>query len=161
MDTKTIPPVKERKTLTDHMRANTKFIIDPIVEHLARYRFSPDALTVIGMLSHFLFAWLIAQGHTTWAAVAIFITPVILILFVQWGEAPDRVVAVSHLIAVSVFTLFALGMEVSHFLGYQPEGAILYRILAHLGWTFAWAGIYRKAKMVRAAGDPANGRAAG
>ena len=72
MDTKTIPPVKERKTLTDHMRANTKFIIDPIVEHLARYRFSPDALTVAGMLSHFLFAWLISQGHMTWAAVTMF-----------------------------------------------------------------------------------------
>jgi CDP-diacylglycerol--glycerol-3-phosphate 3-phosphatidyltransferase len=72
MDTKTVPPIKERKTLTDHMRANSKFIIDPIVTHLARYRFSPDALTVVGMLSHFLFAWLIANGHMTWAAVAMF-----------------------------------------------------------------------------------------
>ncbi len=72
MDTKTVPPVKERKTLTDFMRANTKFIIDPVVTYLARYRFSPDALTVVGMLSHFLFAWLIAEGHMTWAAVAIF-----------------------------------------------------------------------------------------
>ena len=82
------------------------------------------------------------------AAVAIFITPVILILFVQWGEAPKRVVAASHLIATAVFTLFALGMEVSQFLGYQPEGAILYRLLAHVGWTFAWAGIYRRARML-------------
>lgn len=72
MDTKTVPPVKERKTLTDFMRANTKFIIDPVVTYLARYRFSPDALTVVGMLSHFLFAWLIAEGQMTWAAVAIF-----------------------------------------------------------------------------------------
>ncbi|MFZ1397858.1 MAG: CDP-alcohol phosphatidyltransferase family protein [Candidatus Promineifilaceae bacterium] len=72
MDTKTVPPIKERKTFTDYMRANTKFIIDPIVAYLARYRFSPDALTVVGMLSHFLFAWLIAQGHMTWAAVTMF-----------------------------------------------------------------------------------------
>ena len=72
MDTKTVPPVKERKTLTDYMRANAQFIIDPIVSYLARYRFSPDALTVVGMLSHFLFAWLIAQGHMTWAAVTMF-----------------------------------------------------------------------------------------
>lgn len=72
MDTKTVPPIKERKTLTDFMRANTKFIIDPIVAHLARYRFSPDALTVVGMLSHFLFAWLIAIGQMTWASVAMF-----------------------------------------------------------------------------------------
>ncbi len=72
MDTKTVPPVKERKTLTDFMRANTKFIIDPVVTYLARYRFSPDGLTVVGMLAHFLFAWLIAEGQMTWAAVAIF-----------------------------------------------------------------------------------------
>ena len=72
MDTKTVPPVKERKTLTDFMRANTRFIIDPVVTYLARYRFSPDALTVVGMLAHFLFAWLIAEGQMTWAAVAIF-----------------------------------------------------------------------------------------
>lgn len=74
MDTnpKTVPPVEERKTLTDFMRANTKFIIDPIVTYLARYRFSPDALTVAGMLAHFLFAWLIANGHMTWAGIAIF-----------------------------------------------------------------------------------------
>ncbi len=72
METKTVPPIKERKTLTDYMRANTKFIIDPIVTHLARYRFSPDALTVTGMLAHFLFAWLIAQGHMTWAGVTMF-----------------------------------------------------------------------------------------
>jgi len=73
---KTIPPVKERKTVTDFMRAKAQFIIDPIVTYLARYRFSPDALTVTGMLSHFLFAWLIAIGHMTWAGVAMFfITP--------------------------------------------------------------------------------------
>jgi CDP-diacylglycerol--glycerol-3-phosphate 3-phosphatidyltransferase len=72
MDTKTVSPIKERKTLTDHMRANTKFLIDPIVSYLARYSFSPDALTVVGMLSHFLFAWLIANGHMTWAAVTMF-----------------------------------------------------------------------------------------
>ncbi|MCA9944633.1 MAG: CDP-alcohol phosphatidyltransferase family protein [Anaerolineales bacterium] len=74
MDTnpKTIPPIKERKTLTDFMRANTKFIIEPVVAYLARYRFSPDALTVTGMLAHFLFAWLIAYGHMTWAGIAMF-----------------------------------------------------------------------------------------
>ncbi|VAW42060.1 Phosphatidylinositol phosphate synthase @ Archaetidylinositol phosphate synthase [hydrothermal vent metagenome] len=75
-NSKTIPPVKERKTLTDFIRAKAQFIIDPIVTHLARYRFSPDALTVTGMLSHFLFAWLIANGQMTWAGVTMFfITP--------------------------------------------------------------------------------------
>lgn len=63
----------EKKTLTDILRGRTHFIIEPIVTFLARYRLSPDFLTVVGMLSHFLFAWLIAQGHFQWAAVAIFV----------------------------------------------------------------------------------------
>lgn len=63
----------EKKTLTDFLRVRTRFIIDPIVTFLARFSLSPDALTVLGMLSHFLFAWLIAQGYFQWAAVAIFV----------------------------------------------------------------------------------------
>ncbi len=62
----------EKKTLTDILRVRTRFIIDPIVTFLARYSLSPDALTILGMLSHFLFAWLIAQGRFQLAAVAIF-----------------------------------------------------------------------------------------
>ncbi|MBE2200192.1 MAG: CDP-alcohol phosphatidyltransferase family protein [Anaerolinea sp.] len=61
----------EKITLTDMLRARLRFIIDPIVTFLARYRLSPDVLTVLGMVSHFLFAWLIALGQFQWAAVAI------------------------------------------------------------------------------------------
>ena len=64
--------VRERITLTDLLRAHTTFIVDPIVAFLARYRFSPDALTVAGMAAHFFFAWLIAVGQMRWAAVAMF-----------------------------------------------------------------------------------------
>jgi CDP-diacylglycerol--glycerol-3-phosphate 3-phosphatidyltransferase len=39
---------------------------------MARYRFSPDTLTVLGMLFHFFFAWLISIGQMQWAAVAMF-----------------------------------------------------------------------------------------
>lgn len=63
---------KEKMTLTDYMRAKTKFIVDPIVSFMARYRFSPDALTVLGMLFHFFFAWLIGSGQMQWAAIAMF-----------------------------------------------------------------------------------------
>ena len=66
------PAQQEKMTLTDYLRAYTRFIIDPIVAFMARYRFSPDALTVIGALSHILFAWLIATGEMRWAAVAMF-----------------------------------------------------------------------------------------
>jgi len=65
--------VVEKMTLTDFLRANTKFIIDPIVTFMARFRFSPDALTVIGMLSHFFFAWLIGAGYLRVAAIAILV----------------------------------------------------------------------------------------
>ncbi|HEX6387092.1 MAG TPA: CDP-alcohol phosphatidyltransferase family protein [Anaerolineae bacterium] len=64
--------VRERVTLTDFLRARTAFIIDPVVTFLARYRLSPNALTVIGMAAHFFFAWLIAVGQMRWAAVAMF-----------------------------------------------------------------------------------------
>jgi CDP-diacylglycerol--glycerol-3-phosphate 3-phosphatidyltransferase len=62
----------EKPTLTDFLRAKTKFIIDPIVTFMARYRFSPDTLTVMGMLFHFFYAWLIGIGQMAWAAVLMF-----------------------------------------------------------------------------------------
>ncbi len=65
-------PSREKLTLTDHLRARTHFIIDPVVTFLARYRLSPDFLTVLGMLSHFFFAWIVANGQMRWAAVAMF-----------------------------------------------------------------------------------------
>lgn len=61
------------RTLTDILRVRTQFIIDPIVTFLAKYRLSPDALTVAGMLFHFLFAWLVIIGELRWAALAIFL----------------------------------------------------------------------------------------
>jgi len=64
-------PVPQRATLTDQLRARTKFIIDPVVDVLARFKLGPDFLTVLGFLTHFLFAWLIAIGEFRWAAVAI------------------------------------------------------------------------------------------
>jgi CDP-diacylglycerol---glycerol-3-phosphate 3-phosphatidyltransferase len=59
-------------TFTDFLRARTKFIIDPIVTFMARYRLSPDLLTVLGVVAHFFFAWLLAIGQMQWAAVAMF-----------------------------------------------------------------------------------------
>ncbi len=54
------------------MRERTFFIVDPIVTFLARYRLSPDTLTILGMVAHFFFAWLIAIGQMRWASVAMF-----------------------------------------------------------------------------------------
>ena len=65
------PPATQRATLTDQLRLRTKFIIDPVVDVLARYKLGPDFLTVLGFLTHILFAYLIAIGEFPWAAVAI------------------------------------------------------------------------------------------
>jgi CDP-diacylglycerol--glycerol-3-phosphate 3-phosphatidyltransferase len=64
-------PLPPRPTLTDQLRQRTRFIIDPVVETLARFKLSPDLLTVIGALTHVLFAYLIAIGEFRWAALAI------------------------------------------------------------------------------------------
>ena len=56
--------------LTDKLRVYAKIIIDPIVTFLAKYKLSPDVLTVLGMLFHFLFAWLIGIGQFRTAAIA-------------------------------------------------------------------------------------------
>lgn len=64
-------PVNPRVTLTDQLRVRTKFIIDPVVDMLARFKLGPDFLTVLGFLTHILFGYLIAIGEFRWAAVAI------------------------------------------------------------------------------------------
>ncbi len=64
-------PIERRATLTDQLRARTKFLIDPVVDLLARYKLGPDFLTVLGFLTHILFAYLIAIGEFRWAALAI------------------------------------------------------------------------------------------
>ncbi len=64
-------PALKRLTLTDQLRARTRFIIDPVVELLARYKMGPDFLTVLGFLTHLLFAYLIGIGEFRWAALAI------------------------------------------------------------------------------------------
>jgi len=62
----------EKLSLTDFLRKHTVFIIDPIVTVMARYRLSPDMLTVTGMIAHFFFAWLIATGQMQWASLTMF-----------------------------------------------------------------------------------------
>jgi len=81
-----------------------------------------------------------------WVGVALLIAPVLIIIFIQWGEAPARVVAASHIIAASWFMILAIGMEIGILLGHEPKGSDFFRILAHFGWTFAWAKIYRQAR---------------
>ncbi|MFO7683041.1 MAG: CDP-alcohol phosphatidyltransferase family protein [Chloroflexota bacterium] len=68
-ETKSEKPTR-KQTLTDMLRVRTVKIIDPIVTFLAKYHVSPDLLTVGGMLSHFLLAYLVAIGEMRWAGIA-------------------------------------------------------------------------------------------
>ena len=71
MEPETNDKMPEKKpTLTDILRQKTVGIIDPVVTFLAKYHVSPDALTVGGMLAHFLLAYLVAIGEMRWAGIA-------------------------------------------------------------------------------------------
>ena len=70
------PPIRERPTLTDRLRVISFKFIDPIVTVLAKLGVSPNSLTILGMLFHVLFAWLIAHGQMLAAAVTMtFLVP--------------------------------------------------------------------------------------
>jgi CDP-diacylglycerol--glycerol-3-phosphate 3-phosphatidyltransferase len=66
-------PAPDKVTITDKLRVKTVGIIDPVVTFLARLGVSPNLLTVLGMLLHFLFAWLIISGEFLWAGLAVFV----------------------------------------------------------------------------------------
>jgi CDP-diacylglycerol--glycerol-3-phosphate 3-phosphatidyltransferase len=60
-------------TLTDRLRRTSAGLLEPVVSVMARLGVNPNALTVGGMLLHFLFAWLIATGEFLWAGIAILV----------------------------------------------------------------------------------------
>ncbi|HSH04835.1 MAG TPA: CDP-alcohol phosphatidyltransferase family protein [Anaerolineae bacterium] len=65
------PVSEEKTTLTDFFRAKLAFIINPIADGLARLGVTADMVTWLSLLTHFGFAWLVAQGELRWAGVAI------------------------------------------------------------------------------------------
>jgi CDP-diacylglycerol--glycerol-3-phosphate 3-phosphatidyltransferase len=70
----TAPQLQPQKpTLTDRLRVSTAGLLDPVVALLARAGISPDLLTILGMVSHALFGWLVATGRLPLAALAIFL----------------------------------------------------------------------------------------
>jgi len=66
-------PEETKTTLTDQLRVLAKGIIDPIVFLLARLHVSPNLLTILGMMLHILYAWLIASGYMTAAGIMILV----------------------------------------------------------------------------------------
>lgn len=61
----------EKLTLTDRLRLLTAGIINPIVTFLAKVGITPDTLTILGVLAHGLFAWLIISGQMQLAGIAV------------------------------------------------------------------------------------------
>ncbi|MGB1252570.1 MAG: CDP-alcohol phosphatidyltransferase family protein [Candidatus Promineifilaceae bacterium] len=53
----------QNKTLTDHLRINGKFIVDPIVTVFAALGLSPNMITFAGFLVHIPIAWFLSQGE--------------------------------------------------------------------------------------------------
>jgi len=64
---------KQFDTFTDYLRAWGAPILDPIVTVLARLGFSPNLLTVLGMLGHFISAGLLAFGYVSYAGLSLMI----------------------------------------------------------------------------------------
>lgn len=91
-----------------------------------------------------------------WLGVVILVSPLILIMMIQPGEAPPWLVSTCHLAAATLFLLAAVGMEIGCLLGYKPDGHGFFRVLAHLGWTFAWGGILQEARRARRVGADAD-----
>lgn len=102
-------------------------------------------LSLLGLTGYY--ADILRYHLPDWAVVGLLVTPITIILFIQWGDVPDRIVAISHIIAASLFMILAIGMEIGILIGYHPKGTNFYRVLAHIGWTFAWGDIYRRARL--------------
>ena len=69
-----------------------------------------------------------------WVAVPLFIVPVAAIVLVQPGELPDRWVRRAHVGAAAWYVLVTLTVETVAVFGVVPDGALLFRVLMHLGW---------------------------
>ena len=60
-----------------------------------------------GMLGYY--PGLLAEWVPDWLAVGVLVLPVVLIVAVQWGDAPDRVVSAIHLVAGVLFIVAVVG----------------------------------------------------
>lgn len=92
------------------------------------------------MVSSFAFAGyhpeLLEGFLPAWLAVGVFVLPLALTLLIDLRDAPGKLAPTLHGLAAGLFLLLSAGMEVGVHLGHRPEGTSLYRLLAHLGWTF-------------------------
>ena len=78
-------------------------------------------------------------------AVAILMFPISMIVLIQMGDFSNRLVKQVHYVAVALYSLLAIGMEVMILRGFRPEGLLTYRVMTHLGWTLGWAIILKQA----------------
>lgn len=82
-------------------------------------------------------------------AVTILMLPISMIVLIQAGDWSARIVKQTHYVAVALYSLLALGMEISILRGFRPDDLLLYRVMTHLGWTLGWAVILQQARSLR------------
>jgi len=80
------------------------------------------------------FADLLKPHVPGWCAVPFFAIPVALVLFVQPGEAPDRLVWRVHVLTAFWYTAVAVAVEIVSISGYAPPGSLFFRVVMHTGW---------------------------
>lgn len=131
-------------TLSQNRMNRSQFNFVTWLTGYSAWAFYCALMSVFGLTGYY--ADLLRPHVPDWVGVGLLMLPMGIIVFIQWGEAPGRLVAAAHIFAASWFMALAIGMEIGILLGYAPNGTTLYRILAHLGWACAWAGIYRRAR---------------
>ena len=63
--------ITKENTFTDRLRKIFKGILDPIAGGLLRIGLTPNAITLFGLVGHFIAAGLIIRGHFVWAGLTL------------------------------------------------------------------------------------------
>ena len=90
---------------------------------------------LVGMFGQVAYLAAVLQPFLpAWVVVPIFILPIAAVVFIQPGEFPDRWVRRVHVGAAAWYVVITLTVEAVAIFGTIPDGALLFRVLMHLGW---------------------------
>lgn len=107
----------------------------------------PAIFSTFGLTAFYSELW--KERVPVWLGVTILTLPVGLIVIVQMGDLPVKVLRRIHFLAIGIYSGLAIGMELIISTGFRPDGLALYRAMTHLGWTFGWAMILRQTRALR------------
>lgn len=107
----------------------------------------PAIFSTFGLTAFYSELW--EERVPVWLGVTLLTLPIGLIVIVQVGDLPVKVLQRIQFLAIAIYSGLAIGMELVIFSGYRSEGLALYRAMTHLGWTFGWAMILRQTRALR------------